>query len=210
MNTEYITFKERADRSQYIAQRFGQYLQPSLLDVGCDMALLKKLLSPEVYVGVDMGGEPDLRLDLDKIDRLPFDDGQFHATVCSDVLEHLDNIHYMFSELVRVSERYLLISLPNNWANARRPIERGKGQLAHYGLPADRPVDRHKWFFGFTEAEHFLDAQAQKYNLKIVEKVANDKPRSSLVRLLRQMRYSTEKYNNRYAHTLWVVYEKND
>jgi hypothetical protein len=208
MKVEYVTFKQRADRSQYIANRFGQYLQSSLLDVGCDMALLKDLLSPEVYTGIDMGGKPDMKLDLEAIDRLPFDDNQFHSCVCSDVLEHLDTIHFMFGELVRVTEKYLLISLPNNWANARRPVERGKGRIAHYGLPAEKPVDRHKWFFGFTEADEFLEAQAEKYNLKIIDKIANDKPRFAPVRMARQVVYPGNKYLNRYAHTLWVVFEK--
>jgi hypothetical protein len=125
------------------------------------------------------------------------------------VLEHLDSIHHIFHELVRVSEKYLVISLPNNWANARRPIARGKGVIAHYGLPTSPPADRHKWFFGYTEAAAFLTEQALAKPIKIVDMVTNEKPRAFFLRFLRHLRYpKRERYLNRYAHTVWVVYEK--
>ena len=208
MQLDHVHFHQRADRSRYIADRFGDALQPSLLDVGCDRALLRDLLPLESYTGVDMGGTPDLQLNLEKVERLPFDDRSFDAVVCSDVLEHLDNLHHVFSELVRVARRSLLVSLPNNWCNARRPIERGKGHMAHYGLPDTPPVDRHKWFFGFTEAREFLEAQTRHHPLTIEQMVANEKPRPAPVRGIRRLRWPGERYLNRYAHTLWVLYRK--
>jgi hypothetical protein len=81
--------------------------------------------------------------------------------------------------------------------------------MAHYGLPAEKPRDRHKWFFGFSEAIEFLEAQQARYSLRIVERVANEKPRPLLVRALRRLCYPVElRYLNRYAHTVWAVFEK--
>lgn len=210
MKLEYINFPERADRSHYIARRFAAYLRNSVLDVGCDKAVLRGLLAKDVvYTGIDIGGTPDMVVNLEQIERLPFADNAFSCTVCSDVLEHLDNIHAVFGELVRVSRDYVVVSLPNNWANARRPIERGKGSIAHYGLPAVRPSDRHKWFFGFTEAIEFLRAQEQLFPVSIVETAVNEKPRLALVRAWRHLRYPVrERYLNRYAHTVWAVFKK--
>jgi SAM-dependent methyltransferase len=210
MKLDYINFPQRADRSRYIARRFAGYLRNSVLDVGCDKAVLRGLLVQNVaYTGIDIGGTPDMVVNLEQTERLPFDDDAFSCCVCSDVLEHLDNIHAVFGELVRVSRDHIVVSLPNNWANARRPIERGKGSIAHYGLPAVRPPDRHKWFFGFTEAVEFLHAQEQWFPVSIIETVANEKPRLALVRAWRHMRYPVrERYLNRYAHTVWVVFEK--
>ena len=210
MKTDLVTFKERSDRSEYIASTFGHYFSSSMLDVGCDKAILKNLLNLERYVGIDMGGTPDFVINLEEIERLPFEDKSFEVCVCSDVLEHLDNLHFIFSELVRVTEKYLLVSLPNNWANARKPIERGYGKIAHYGLQNEKPIDRHKWFFGFSEANEFLDHKAKQYSLSIVDKVANDKPRNSLIRALRKLRYPGQRYDNRYSHTIWVLYERNE
>lgn len=210
MNIDFIRFNQRAERSRYIARRFGDYLQGSVLDVGCDRAVLRELLGGDVqYTGIDVGGTPDLVLDLERVDRLPFADNSFSAVVCSDVLEHLDNIHHVFRELVRVGSRFIIISLPNNWANARLPIERGRGSIAHYGLPSVRPADRHKWFFGYSEAVEFLRGQERLSPVKIVYMIANEKPRWQALRLIRRLRYpQQERYLNRYAHTVWAVFEK--
>lgn len=209
MNVEYVTFSERSERSKYIATRFKDYLLGKVLDVGCDKAVLKGLIKDIEYIGVDIGGTPDIQINLDKVDRLPFEDGYFNTTVCSDVLEHLDNLHLIFGEIVRVSNRYVIISLPNNWANARKPIGRGTGSFSHYGLPPSRPVDRHKWFFGLSEAINFMKEQEKQYPLNIRELIVNEKPRPVATRIARRLRYpDQERYLNRYSHTVWAVYEK--
>jgi SAM-dependent methyltransferase len=209
MRIDYVTFPERAERSRYIAATFGDRLRGRVLDVGCDKAVLRTLLPDAQYTGIDIGGTPDLIVDLDRVDRLPFDDGAFDALVCSDVLEHLEHLHGIFAELVRVTSACLVISLPNNWANARVPIARGRGAIAHYGLPARPPRDRHRWFFGLTDAVGFARAQQELHPLELETLIVNEKPRPWPVRALRRLRYpSEERYLNRYAHTLWAVYRK--
>jgi SAM-dependent methyltransferase len=209
MLVDYVEFAQRADRTRYIARTFGKYLSGKLLDVGCDKGVMRQLLPEIDYLGIDVAGEPDLTINLEKIDRLPFQDGQFDCVLCSDVLEHLDNLHFVFNELVRVSGRYLLVSLPNNWTNARRPLERGTGSFAHYGLPIQPPADRHKWFFSLSEALGFFEAQASNHDLKIVDLRATERPRPMPTRVMRRMVYQNhEKYLNRYAHTLWALFEK--
>jgi SAM-dependent methyltransferase len=206
---DYVTFRERADRSRYIAATFRDQLRGRVLDVGCDKAVLRSLLSDIRYTGIDIGGTPDLVINLDNIERLPFDDGAFDATVCSDVLEHLEHIHKIFGELVRVTTSHLVISLPNNWVNARRPIERGKGAIAHYGLPPTPPADRHRWFFGLSEAVEFMRGQERLHPVALESLVVNEKPRPLAVRALRRLRYpNEERYLNRYAHTVWAVYRR--
>lgn len=209
MNVDYIKFDKRADRSHYIVQKFSQFLAGKVLDVGCDKAVLRDILKNVGYTGIDIAGAPDIQLDMDKIDRLPFADNEFDAVICADVLEHLDNLHLMFGEMVRVAQKYLIISLPNNWANARRPIKNGAGAIAHYGLPAMRPGDRHKWFFSLSEALQFLQAQENIYQISIIESVVNEKQRPLIIRTLRRLKYPVaENYLNRYAHTVWAVFRK--
>jgi SAM-dependent methyltransferase len=150
-------------------------------------------------------------IDLEATPRLPFEDRAFDSVLCSDVLEHLDTLHRVFGELVRVTRKYLVVSLPNNWTNARRAIERGKGSFAFYGLPADRPRDRHKWFFGLTEAHDFFYAQQHRYPIRVIECFANEKSRPALVTAMRRLRYPNQlHYLNRYAHTLWAVFMRTD
>ncbi|MBM3883359.1 MAG: class I SAM-dependent methyltransferase [Verrucomicrobia bacterium] len=206
MKVEYIAFTERAVRSRFIAQRFKAYLQGRILDVGCDQAVLKTLLPACDYLGIDVAGQPDRVVNLEHIDRLPFDSASFDCVVCADVLEHLDNLHQVFDELVRVARRYLILSLPNNWANARRAIARGRGHVGHYGLPPEPPLDRHKWFFSLEEAHAFFEGQARRHRLGVCESLATEKPRAKLIRVARRVVHASQmRYLNRFAHTLWTV-----
>ncbi|MEM9445619.1 MAG: methyltransferase domain-containing protein [Verrucomicrobiota bacterium] len=206
MKSETAWFAERRIRSEFVANRLGKYLGGSLLDVGCDQAYLKELLKPSRYLGVDLGGKPDMILNLDEVDKLPFEDQEFQSVVCCDVLEHLNRFHFIFGELLRVAGRHVVISLPNNWTNARRPIEKGRGKIGHYGLPLEVPMDRHKWFFSLEDASVFVENKAPDYGFKVVESFATEKPRSGLSRVIRKsLTKSKMCYLNRYAHTYWAV-----
>jgi len=202
-------FATRADRARYIAQRFSGRLSGRLLDVGCDRKFLRALAPECDYVGLDVAGDPDRTLDLEKVARLPFDDASFDCVVCADVLEHLDNLHAVFAELVRVCRTWLIVSLPNNWANARLRIARGTGAFAHYGLPVEPPADRHKWFFSLSEALNFLRSRVDIYPVALEELRVTEKPRPLALTALRRLVWpSKERYLNRYAHTLWAVFRK--
>lgn len=206
MQIDQAHYTERRSRTEYLNGRFGGRLKGRVLDVGCDEAVLKDLRPDLEYTGVDIGGRPDIRLDLEAAERLPFDDDAFDAVVCCDVLEHLDNLHAMFDELLRVSRGVAVVSLPNCWFGARRPIARGRGGFGHYGLPVDRPVDRHKWFFSLSEGAAFVRARAERSGWRVEEDVAVEKPKAAIWRWLRRGRYPSRAcYLNRYAHTLWVV-----
>jgi SAM-dependent methyltransferase len=204
----YVSFPSRESRSRFVCLRFAKYLNELVLDIGCFEAPLRALLRSATYMGVDIAGNPDITLDLERIERLPFDDGVFTCVLCIDVLEHLDNLHVIFDELVRVSKQYIIISLPNCWCDARQPIGRGTGHFGHYGLPLQKPPDRHKWFFSLSEARQFLDRKAGRLGLSFKEMFVTEKPRSSLVRLLRRIRYPGHRHHNRYSRTLWAVLEK--
>jgi SAM-dependent methyltransferase len=209
VRVEYVSFTDRMARIEYVATRFRRFLAGKVLDVGCDRSNLKTLIPDIAYTGLDIAGDPDVKLNLETMDRLPFDDDSYECVVCTDVLEHLDNLHFVFGELVRVARNHLIVSLPNNWTNARLPIERGKGSFDKYGLPVEPPPDRHKWFFGLQEAVEFLRGQEKKYPFSILEMRVTEKPRPVMVRALRRVRYpSRERYWNRYAHTVWAVMEK--
>jgi SAM-dependent methyltransferase len=203
-----VDFPSRADRVRYLNERFGALLTGRVLDVGCDVRTLSRLRPDLDYLGIDAGGEPDLTVDLES-GPLPFPDASFDVVVCSDVLEHLDNLHDTFRELVRVARGRLIVSLPNCWAAARRPLHRGKGAIGHYGLPSEPPADRHKLFFSLSEGRRFAVAAAERHALRIAEMRASEKVRPALVRWARRLRHPRrEHYLNLYAHTLWVVFEK--
>ena len=210
MIVDYINFYHTEKRAEYIYDKFQNYFGQKMLDVGCNQAILKTLIDYIEYVGIDISGKPDICLDLEEINSLPFEDSTFDCVICSDVLEHVDNLHLVFSELIRVSRKYVIISWPNCWVNARVPIERGHGSFKYYGLPVEKPQDRHKWFFCYSDAKHFTQGQIDKNNsFQLVEERVTEKPKFPLFRFLRHLRYPKhENYLNRYAHTYWVVLQK--
>lgn len=209
MLVDYVNFSKREERTKYIFKNFKKYFGKKILDVGCDTATLKGLIPAIDYTGIDVSGKPDICLDLEKVDKLPFPDSSFDCVLCTDVLEHLDNLHLIFLELLRVSRKYIIIAWPNNWVNARVPIKRGYGSFKHYGLPAEKPQDRHKWFFSFSEAKQFILEQVRKNSdIRLIEERISEKPKFPLFRLIRHLGYpKLEHYINRYAHTYWTVLE---
>ena len=207
--TSYVHFEARTERPRFLAAQYPVLLTGSLLDVGCDRAVLRERVAPGKYVGMDLSPEADLCQDLMAEPRLTFPDRHFDAVLCSDVLEHLENLHQIFDELVRVTRGHLLVTLPNNWNSARLRLARGHGSIAHYGLPLEKPADRHRWFFSFSEAQEFLRGQATRLGLEIVELRALEKPRPALVRLARRaLAGDGERYRNRFAHTLACLYRR--
>lgn len=201
--TSYVRFAQRSDRPRFLGELYAPLLAGRVLDVGCDEALLRARCAPGSYVGLDRTPQADLRHDLGAEPRLPFEERSFDTVVCWDVLEHLERPDALFAELVRVTRAHLLVSLPNTWNAARKQLRRGRGAIEHYGLPLDPPADRHRWFFSLSEARAYLEGQAARHGLAVVELRVLEKPRPLLVRAARRLLHpAPERYRNLYAHTL--------
>jgi len=177
---EYVAFDTRQARPRYLSERFAHQLGGSVLDVGCDRAVLRDFVGADRYTGIDLSEQADLRVNLQEEGGLPVPDDSYDAVLAADVLEHLDQLHHFFDELVRVAREHVLVTLPNCWNSARTRLERGYGSIAHYGLPPEPPPDRHRWFFSLGEARDFFEAEAARHDLALEELVALEKPRSPL------------------------------
>ncbi len=98
-----------------------------ILDAGCgegiNAELLLKLLPQARIVLFDASSDA---LDYAKtictercsfksgsIEKMPFRNGEFEFVLCTEVLEHLHNPDVAVSELIRVSSKYVLISVPH-------------------------------------------------------------------------------------------------
>ncbi|HZW11395.1 MAG TPA: class I SAM-dependent methyltransferase [Phycisphaerales bacterium] len=162
----YTTDSEYTDRdtkAAYIGRKYAPVLEGSVLDVGCGAGLLRRHVArPDLYVGIDSGAGGGVALDLER-GVLPFGDQAFDAVVCTDVLEHLEAAHAIFDECCRVSRSRVIISLPNPVRNFIAELFAGSaGRMKYYGLPPQNPGDRHRWFFGFEEAEAFVRERAAR------------------------------------------------
>jgi SAM-dependent methyltransferase len=171
--TEY-RYTDRKSKAKYVWLKYYPILRKrKILDVGADECHLKQYIDEETsYWGIGKGGQPDQHIELEK-GKVPFPDKSFDCVLCLDVLEHLDNIHQIFDECCRVSRNNVIITLPNPWANfysMLRNREYQPGQpTKFYGLPLDRPDDRHKWFYSNNEAENFIFHRAAKNGMRVVQ-----------------------------------------
>jgi len=204
-------YTTRQERARWVAEKYAVFLGDSVLDVGCWMGHLRTYLRDDVrYVGVDIDGAPDLRMDLDK-GILPFQDNVFETVVCTEVLEHLDRPHAVFDEMLRVASKWLIISLPNTFAVLKWRLLTGSSPpLKFLGLPVESPRDRHKWFFNYTQAVQFVEGRA-RFNSAEVQEVEPwlDSARSVKGWVKRLLAPGAERRRNLFTFALWAVVRKN-
>ena len=207
---ETLEFETREDRARYTASRFGHLLRGRVLDVGCwKREVFKHKPDIEEYIGIDIAGDPTIQIDLEKTERLPFDDASFDCIICTEVLEHLDAAHRVFDEMVRVSRGAMIISLPNCWRTMRSRIIKGRGTPRFYGLPVEKPEDRHKWFFNVADVVAFFEGQCQRHPLTVEHTHVQFHPRNPvMMKLLRAMHPTQMAFLNRYADSVWTVLRK--
>lgn len=98
----------------------------SVLDVGCGegvtLSKLKKEGIGKSWEGVDSEEEaikigkkmhPNLSLNKGNVYDLEYKNSSFDLVICTEVLEHLEDPGKGFEELLRVSKKYVIFSVPN-------------------------------------------------------------------------------------------------
>jgi SAM-dependent methyltransferase len=164
-----ILFRGRKDKIQAIVNFFPDIFSKKVLDVGCGDCYLKKSIKGD-YTGIDKYGNPNIKQDISK--GLPFDNESFDAVAGFDVLEHLDDIHFVFDELCRVSKKYVIITLPNMYEWRFRILFLfGKPLSGKYELLGQATLDRHRWVFSLEEARFFVRERAEKNGFDVSDEV---------------------------------------
>lgn len=98
----------------------------SILDAGCGegftLAKLQKNKIAQHLEGIDISKDairlgrkmcPSLSFRHGSIYKLPYKDNTFDLVLCCEVLEHLEDPHKALQELIRVSKKYCLLTVPN-------------------------------------------------------------------------------------------------
>lgn len=205
----YEHFNNREERAAFIAKTFEKEISQSksVLDVGCDYNTLKKIVGSKV-TGVDLYGAPDYKVDFEKDKLSRFKDCEFDFVVCTEVLEHLENFHEMLDELTRVSGKYILISLPNCMGIFTRFNILFRGETGKfYGLPFEKPEDRHRWFFSHTDIERFFQNYTKKHSLSVARRFLHCNFSHSWKGNL--VRFCVKFFNiNSAAQSYWILLEK--
>jgi 2-polyprenyl-3-methyl-5-hydroxy-6-metoxy-1,4-benzoquinol methylase len=167
----YRAFTGRPDRYDFLRERYHDDFAAAkqILDVGCDDNYLKQHFGDKVF-GIDIGGSPDRLVDLEKESLRFLSDKSFDVTICTEVLEHIDNLHEVFNDLLRVTNGIVIISLPNTISRGRiKQVLRKHRTGKFYGLPFAKPVDRHKWYFSYQEIVEFFVHHCQAKNIHLRE-----------------------------------------
>jgi hypothetical protein len=208
-------YKDRLGRNQYLIDILENYLKDINLVLNLGGGQKRYLKDTKFKVTeVDIEGDNDLNLDLDKIDKLPFETNSFDVSIALDVLEHLENFHLLVDEMNRVSKKYIIISLPNCFPlfyeilmnnNKKNSMQNGYYHK-FYGLPLTKPIDRHRWFLTIGDIERFFYSIAEKNNFKIDILLPKSKSfKSKVLNLFLNHRLKKEiltKY-------VWIIIKKN-
>jgi len=144
----------------------------SVIDVGARDRILKKYLPDNLkYFSADVIPGHDFLWNLEL--PLSVEDNSFDSVVCLDVLEHLENIHSAFLELLRIAKYKLFITLPNMSCFSFRYTYLMTGRLSgKYDLLTEHQGDRHRWLTGYNQSCHFVNylairqgAQVDQWNI---------------------------------------------
>jgi len=223
-----VEYNTREERHRFLADRYSKHLTGSVLNIGGGGEKhLLRFLKPAEYLEVDIAGNPDLCFDLDAEYPWPVEDNRFDAVICTEVLEHLNELHRAFSELVRISRRYVLVSVPNALPAVfgyvtRRAVSLQDGTpqgIAYgrfakfYGLPFERPEDRHRWFFTYSEARDFFHHGAATHGYRVVDEYATGARgfslKGRLVRAAVRTVWGDTVMRDWFTGSYWCMLEKN-
>jgi len=175
-------------RAEYAFNKYRKYFIRKVGDVGAGGSPIFFLKTGLNYTSIDVSNKramPDILYEFENL-TIPVNNREFDTVLCMDVLEHTDDPYYLFEELCRISNRYVIISLPNNWVGYFLDFIRGRNESIGYGLPEEKPNTgiRHKWYFNLEHAEKFLKFNAKKNKFSICELDFVFDPNNNLIRFL--------------------------
>lgn len=140
----------------------------SLLDIGCRTMDLKPLLHRCAdYHGTDLiPAEGVFACNLEE-GLTSFEENSFDIVVALDVIEHLENAHGTFKDMLRVAKKAVFVSLPNMfYITFRYNFLIGKGISGKYAFPPQPILDRHRWILSYTESLAFVRENASEYHIE--------------------------------------------
>lgn len=93
------TFYLRRDLKKFLAELGG-----SVLDVGCGRKPYKNLFGKQLtgYIGLDVGENKFADVLIKPGEAFPFSESQFDVVLCTQVLEHAENLEFTLKEIYRV------------------------------------------------------------------------------------------------------------
>ena len=129
----------------------------SVLDVGCRDKILKDFIKKDSkYQGIDYKDSDEV-IGHNLENGIPFGDESFDIVFALDVLEHVENIHFLLGEVIRVSKFEAIIALPNmSYWKFRLRFLKGKDISKKYLFSSVHVLDRHRWLTSYNSSINFV------------------------------------------------------
>ena len=129
----------------------------SVLDVGCRDKILKDFIKKDSkYQGIDYKDSDEV-IGHNLENGIPFGDESFDIVFALDVLEHVENIHFLLDEVIRVSKFEAIVALPNmSYLKFRLRFLKGKDISKKYLFSSVQVLDRHRWLTSYHSSINFV------------------------------------------------------
>jgi cyclopropane fatty-acyl-phospholipid synthase-like methyltransferase len=156
------------NRNEFVANKLGNLNGEKILDIGCRDEVFKKYLKGKFdYHGIDYdpndGDYKENRLNYNLEKGLPDLEAKFDIINALDVLEHLENIHEIFSHLFEKSNNIISIALPNMGYYKFRLNFMFKGEISEkYTFHSKKIYDRHRWLPNYNSIINFVNDNRNK------------------------------------------------
>lgn len=193
------------DRTEYVAKKLGKLNGDRVLDIGCREMILKKYLEGNFnYLGLDYISKKSNATDfinhnLEK--GIPDNLDNIDIIVALDVLEHIENIHDVYKEFFSITNKTIVVALPNIAYYKFRINFLIKGVLSgKYIFTENKILDRHRWIPNYQTISKFIYTNTpSKWDIKSYNYIAERKRNFFF--------YYAEKFLSKFFPSLFV-YEK--
>ena len=193
------------DRTAYVAKKLGKLNGDKVLDIGCREMILKEYLEGNFnYLGLDYISKKSNATDfinhnLEK--GIPNNLDNIDIIVALDVLEHIENIHDVYKEFFSITNKTVVVALPNMAYYKFRINFLIKGVLSgKYIFSENKILDRHRWIPNYQTIDKFIYTNTpSKWDIKSYSYIAERKRNFFF--------YYAEKFLSKFFPSLFV-YEK--
>jgi hypothetical protein len=148
------------DRNAFVAKKIGLLNKEIVLDIGCRDKILKSKLKGEFkYIGIDFSENiHDEEILIHNLETgIPSNIKKVDIITAIDVLEHLENIHDVYKQLFLVSNKLIIIALPNMAYYKFRINFMIHGTLSgKYFFNVNKQNDRHRWIPDCNSINKFI------------------------------------------------------
>ena len=193
------------NRTEYVAKKLGKLNGDKVLDIGCREMILREYLQGSFnYLGLDYisskSSDPNF-INHNLEEGFPKNLIDIDTVVALDVLEHIENIHDTYKNFFNITNKIVVVALPNMAYYKFRINFLIKGVLSgKYIFSEKKILDRHRWIPNYQSIDKFIyNNTPSNWTIKVHNYIAERK-RNYIF-------YYAEKFLSKFFPSLFV-YEK--